>query len=157
MRALYSFIALVFLFSPAFAGQKSPVPRFASLRPNEVNARVGPGPNYPVDWVYSRAGFPIEVTAEFDTWREIRDADGDKGWVHQSMLSKKRRVIVQGGEALLYKDADKESLPLVRIQKGVILDLIKSQGEWCQVKIQQFKGWVLRSHLWGVYPEEKVG
>jgi len=50
-----------------------PIPRFVSLRSNEVNLRTGPGLTYPIDWIYKRDGMPVEVIQEFDTWRKIRD------------------------------------------------------------------------------------
>ncbi|OFW68205.1 MAG: hypothetical protein A2X70_05470 [Alphaproteobacteria bacterium GWC2_42_16] len=138
-------------------GEESPsVPRFVSLKPNEVNARVGPGPNYPVEWVYLKAGLPVEVIVEFDTWRKIRDIDKAEGWVHQSMLSSKRHAIVQNPEVLMYDAKSKQSAPLVRLQKGVILGLIKCQDTWCQTQIYDFRGWVERSALWGVYPNESI-
>ena len=49
-----------------------PLPRFASLRVDEVNLRTGPGTRYPIDWVYMREGLPVEITAEFDIWRRIK-------------------------------------------------------------------------------------
>lgn len=155
-----SFLHLPLFFlmmSSAFGESKSSVPRFVSLRPNEVNVRVGPGPNYPVEWIYLKSGFPVEVIAEFDTWRKIRDFEGTEGWVHQSMLSKKRHARIQDEEVIMYREADDQSAPLVRLQKGVILDLLKSRGEWCQVQIFDFKGWIPKSSLWGIYPQEKVG
>lgn len=154
----YVTLFLVFFMTTASLGaEKSPVPRFVSLRPNEVNARVGPGPNYPIEWIYLKAGLPVEVTAEFDTWRKIRDSEGAEGWVHQSMLCSKRHAIIQGGEALLYRTEDKISQPLVRLQEGVIINLLKCRGDWCQVRINDFKGWIQRHFLWGVYPKENIG
>lgn len=157
MKSLFT-ISLFFLaISSAFGAEKNPVPRFVSLKPNEVNARVGPGPDYPVEWIYLKSGLPVEVIAEFDTWRKLRDPDNIEVWVHQSMLSSKRHVIVKGGEAIMYGDSSSLSQPLVRLQEGVVLDLLKFKGEWCQVRIYDFKGWVQRSLLWGLYPEENLG
>lgn len=155
-----SCLPLVFLFtffcSEAW-GRESPLPRFVSLRSNEVNGRVGPGSIYPVEWVYVKSGLPIEIIAEFDTWRKIRDVEGTEVWVHQSMLTSKRHVILQEEETLLYVSADVLSRPLARLQKGVIGKLLKCREGWCQIQIQNYKGWVPRAHLWGVYAKEKVG
>ncbi|MBS0272422.1 MAG: hypothetical protein JSR85_07240 [Proteobacteria bacterium] len=154
---IFIYISLSCLWiSPVYGADKNPLPRFASLRSNEVNARVGPGPGYPIEWVYLKAGLPVEVLVEFDTWRKIRDVDGAEGWVHQSMLCSKRHVIVRGDETLMYQDADAQSQPLIRIGHGVVGDLIKCQEKWCQVRIQNFKGWMSRVSLWGVYSEENL-
>ena len=55
---------------------KLPVPRFVSLRTDQVNFRAGPGFQYPVTWVYQRDGLPVEIIAEFDVWRQLRAPDG---------------------------------------------------------------------------------
>lgn len=135
---------------------KNPHPYFVSLKPNEVNVRVGPGHNYPIDWVYLKAGFPVEVIAAFDTWRKVRDSEGTIGWVHQTMLSSKRHALVQTPEVFLYPSADATASPIARLQKGVLVDLLKCPGEWCQIRIGDFKGWLNRNALWGLYPQEKI-
>src|SRR4051812_46096299 len=79
---------------PAAAGGN--LPRYLSLRSDEVNLRTGPGVRYPVDWVLQRRHMPVEVLAEFENWRKIRDWQGTEGWVHQSMLSGRRYAMVMG-------------------------------------------------------------
>lgn len=147
---------LLLQFSPVFA-DKNPLPRFVSLKSNEINERVGPGPNYPIEWMYVKAGLPVEVTAEFDNWRKIRDKDGTEGWVHQSMLSSKRHGIIQGAETLIYSAEDLNSRPLVRLEPGVLVEILKCRDNWCQIRVFEFKGWVQRCFLWGIYPKEVIG
>lgn len=151
------FLSLFFITFSVMGAEKSQVPRFVSLRPSEVNARVGPGPNYPVEWIYLKAGLPVEVIAEFDNWRKIRDKEGTEGWVHQSMLCSKRHGIIIGGEALMYPSEDSTNYPLVRLQEGVVVELLKCREKSCQVRIYDFKGWIPRSFLWGLYPQEGLG
>jgi SH3-like domain-containing protein len=67
------------------AGQK--LPRFVSLRSDQVNLRVGPGENYPIEWVLTRKEMPVEIVKEFENWRMIRDWQGTEGWVHERMLT----------------------------------------------------------------------
>jgi SH3-like domain-containing protein len=160
-RGLYLkclFILSFFLIlSTTLLADKNPLPRFVSLKSNEINQRVGPGPNYPVGWIYLKAGLPIEIIAEFDNWRKIRDKDGTEGWVHQSMVCSKRHGIIQGAETLIYSAQDLKSHPLVRLTPGVIVEILKCQEDWCQVRIFNFKGWIQRPFLWGVYPKEVIG
>ncbi len=156
MRFYIALFLTFFMITASFGAEKNRVPRFVSLRPNEVNARVGPGPHYPIEWVYLKAGLPVEVIAEFDTWRKIRDCEGAEGWVHQSMVCSKRHAIVQGDDILIYKTEDKKSPPLARLQRGVIVNLLKCRDDWCQVRISGFKGWIQRHLLWGVYSQETV-
>lgn len=153
--------ALLF-FSLFFCGvnlwaQKNPLPRFASLKSNEVNERVGPGADYPVEWIYVRAGLPVEIIAEFDNWRKIRDQDGTQGWVHQSMLCSKRHGIIQGGETSVYAAQDEKSQRLLQLAPGVLVEIVKCRDGWCQIRVDHFKGWIQRQFLWGVYPQEEIG
>jgi SH3-like domain-containing protein len=71
-----------------------PVPRFVSLKPGKVNVRAGPTKDNDVTWVYTRAGLPVEVTAEYENWRRVRDWEGAEGWVYHSLLSGRRTAIV---------------------------------------------------------------
>ena len=61
--------------SGELAGSQSglPVPRFVSPKSDRVNVRGGPSKDHEVVWVYARAGLPVEITAEFENWRRIRD------------------------------------------------------------------------------------
>src|ERR1700742_2554564 len=87
-----------------------PVPRFVSLKPDRVNVRTGPTRDQDVSWVYTRAGLPVEITAESDNWRRIRDSEGAEGWVYHSMLSGRRTAVVtakvKGDIVPLYSRAD---------------------------------------------------
>ncbi|MEH6546060.1 MAG: SH3 domain-containing protein, partial [Sneathiella sp.] len=71
-----------------------PLPRFVSLSSNKVNVRTGPGTRYPITWVFVRRGWPVEVIAEYELWRRIRDVDGSTGWVHKGLLSSRRTLII---------------------------------------------------------------
>lgn len=147
---------IFFLFSiEAFAHSSSatqlPLPRFASLKSDEVNLRTGPGSQYPVVWTLVRAALPIKIVAEFGNWREIRDWEDSAGWVHQSLLTGKRTVIVvQSGFVL--KESPSEKAPgLAYLEKGLVGTLLQTQGAWCQIKIEGApKGWFKSTALWGV-------
>lgn len=139
---------------PAETGLK--MPRFVSLRSNEVNLRTGPGTAYPVEWVYVRRHMPVEVVAEFDTWRKIRDWQGTIGWVHQSMLDGRRTVLVTGGERILRRAPQPAAAAVARIQAGAVGDLLACNPEWCRIEIKGYAGWLRRAEIWGVYPNEAI-
>ena len=63
-----------------------PVPRYVSLKSDHVNVRAGPTKDNDVAWVYTRSGLPVEITAEFENWRRVRDSEGAEGWVYHSLL-----------------------------------------------------------------------
>ncbi|MBL0941690.1 MAG: hypothetical protein IBJ00_03025, partial [Alphaproteobacteria bacterium] len=116
-----------------------PVPRFVSLRSGNINVRVGPGLHYPLEWVFMRNRLPVEIVAEFDAWRKIRDAEGVGGWVHQSMLSGTRMVLVLGIEQSLYKRPDVNTPVIAKVQSGVIGKLLSCQEKLCTLQIECYK------------------
>lgn len=151
----FAFLALLILTPAAQAATDLPVPRFVSLRSNQINLRTGPGIRYPVEWVYLKSDMPVEITAEFEHWRRIRDFNGKEGWVHQHMLSGRRTVRVTK-ETVLRRAASSEALPLAKIEDGAVgrLMLCPAGTGMCKVEFTQFQGWILKNQLWGVYPDE---
>lgn len=145
---------------PSFRASDLPVPRFVSLRSDRVFARTGPALRYPVRWVYQRDRLPVEIVEEFDTWRKIRDRDGEEGWVHQSMLSGERSALVTGETVVFARsDPDAEAPVTFRLEPGAVVALRRSEGGetgWCQISTGGFRGWVERKSLWGIYPEEEL-
>ena len=146
---------------PAIAapeGTGLPLPRFVSLRANEVNLRTGPGVQYPIDWVFRRQNLPVEIIAEFKTWRKIRDWQGEQGWIHQSMVAGKRTIIVTGTTRTLRSKADAKSSSVARAENRVIGLLLSCPGAegWCRVEIDGFKGWLRRVDFWGVHQNESL-
>jgi len=131
-----------------------PIPRFVSLRSGEVNARTGPNVRYPIEWVFTRKEMPVEITQEFDTWRRIRDWEGSEGWVHQSMLSGKRSVVITGDIRTVRKEPHSDAAVVARAQPGVIGWLRKCKGEWCEVDLKGYRGWMSRGEFWGAYKDE---
>lgn len=156
-------MACLFLLTPVAesvaASQGSsglPLPRFVSLRADEVNMRTGPGVQYPVEWVYTRKDLPVEIIAEFETWRKVRDWEGTQGWVHQSMLSGKRTILITGDIRTLRTKDDAKSETKARIEPGVIgrlVDCPKGNG-WCRIDVAGLEGWLRHVDFWGAYKNE---
>ncbi|MEA2954136.1 MAG: hypothetical protein QOJ96_3656 [Alphaproteobacteria bacterium] len=137
-----------------------PVPRFVSLKADKVNMHVGPAKTYDVTWVYTRAGLPVEITAEFENWRRIRDGEGSEGWVYHSLLSGRRTGVVMPrakDELVAIRDkADAAAAVTAQLQAGVLGTVKKCTGSWCRISGNKFDGWIEQDRLWGVYPNEKV-
>jgi SH3-like domain-containing protein len=133
-----------------------PLPRFASLRAGEVNVRTGPGVQYPIDWVFQRQGLPVEVIAEYRTWRKIRDWQGTQGWVHQSLLAGKRTVIVVGGTRTLASKPEPDAGAVAHLEAGVVANLVNCPegSAWCRIEVDGFDGWLRRVDFWGVLKDE---
>ncbi|MBI5323357.1 SH3 domain-containing protein [Bradyrhizobium sp.] len=137
-----------------------PVPRYVSLKSDHVNVRAGPTKDNDVAWIYTRAGLPVEITAEFENWRRVRDSEGSEGWVYHSMLSGRRTAVVtmksKNELAPLYDRADPASAIAAKLQAGVVAQVKKCTNGWCRVTGSGFDGWIEQQRLWGVYADEKV-
>ena len=139
-----------------------PLPRFVSLKSGRVNSRIGPGLNYSVDWMYTKAGLPMEIVQEYDTWRKVRDADGAEGWVNQSLLSGKRTALItpwqrdKADHVKLLSEPDKDASVVALVEPGVMGTIKSCNGEWCEMTLGGHTGWLNQSQLWGAYPGEKV-
>jgi len=137
-----------------------PVPRFVSVKADKVNVHRGPDQNQDVTWIYTRVGWPVEIIAEFENWRRIRDSDGAEGWVYHAMLSGKRTASLQLksraelGE--LHAKPDAQSPVTARLQSGVLATVKHCTGTWCRLVGDAFDGWIAQDKLWGVYPNEKI-
>ena len=131
-----------------------PLPRFVSVRAGKVNVRRGPSESHRVDWVFQLAHMPLEVTAEFGHWRRVRDIDGAGGWVHYALLSGERTVIVQKDYTPMRTLPDIGSDPTAYAEQGVVAFLGDCGLDWCQIRADGYRGWVLKTELWGVSADE---
>lgn len=146
--------------TPAGSASGLQVPRFVSLKSDRVNVRGGPDRTQDVRWVYTKAGMPVEIVAEFENWRRIRDWEGAEGWVYHALLSGRRTaVIVPKDKAALvplYASEDTTSPVSAKLEGGVLVALKSCTGTWCRVTGSNFDGYIQQERLWGAYPNEKV-
>jgi len=137
-----------------------PLPRFVSLKSDRVNLREGPAKDHRTTWIFERAGLPVEITAEFETWRKIRDSEGTEGWVLHSLLSGRRTALIAPWKKdqvfTLFSRPSKTSSPTARLQPGVIASVKTCDGIWCRITGEGFDGYVEQADLWGVYANEKI-
>jgi len=130
------------------------VPRFVSLRSGKVNLRTGPGKTYPINWVFLRRNMPVEITAEYDTWRRIRDVGGSSGWVHQSMLSGRRTAVIIEKARTMRREPRTDAAGVARAEPGVIVAVRKCLNDWCEIDADSYRGWLAVTEMWGVYRGE---
>ena len=135
MRLVLAVLGLAWIFGTALALAQTglPVPRFVSLHAPKANVRTGPGVRYPVDWVLVRRGMPVEIVAEFEHWRKIRDWQGTEGWVHQSMLTATRTAVVMTEVRALRRSADDKAPAVARVEPGVVGRILSCEGAWCRL------------------------
>jgi SH3-like domain-containing protein len=154
-----------------------PLPRFASLKSGNVNVRVGPSKENAILWNYVKAGLPVEIVLEFDTWRKIRDSEGVEGWVSQAMLSGRRTATVEPQFAKktgditsiieadstqpeltvpMFSKPDDKARRVALLEPGVNVDVITCDTDWCSVMAGSYGGWIEKTRIWGVYPSEML-
>ncbi|MGA0532462.1 SH3 domain-containing protein [Hansschlegelia sp. KR7-227] len=136
-----------------------PIPRYVSLKAGKVYVRQGPTKEHPVSFIYRRAGEPVEITAEYDNWRRIRDSEGSEGWVWHSLLSGRRTALVApwAKEAALpiRVKASADQRMSARLEPKVLVEVRRCDGSWCRVEGDGFEGYIEQERLWGVYPGER--
>lgn len=134
-----------------------PLPRFVSLKSDEVNVRVGPGTDYAIKWTFKRRGWPVEVVQEFDNWRRIRDSDGAEGWVYHSLLASDRTALIapwRSDPVPLRAEADDDARVVALLEPLVLAKVESCDKRWCEISGQNWSGFISQKTLFGVYPNE---
>ncbi len=136
-----------------------PLPRFVSLRTDQVNFRAGPGFQYPVLWVYQRQDLPVEVIGEFDVWRQVVAPDGGTGWVHEATIRAHRSFIVTSQQASLRASPDSGAAVVAFLDFGVLGNLLRCtpDSDWCKASTGHVSGYLAREDFWGAFAGEAVG
>ena len=138
-----------------------PVPRYVSLKSDRVNLREGPSKDHRTTWIFQRAGLPVEITAEFETWRKVRDSEGSEGWVLHSLLSGRRTAVVtpwkkDGAAVSLFAKPNDSTSAVARLEPNVMTNIRSCDKTWCRVNGSGFDGFIRQLDLWGVYPNEVI-
>lgn len=131
-----------------------PIPRYVSLKSAEGNVRRGPSRAHKIDWVFTRRGMPLMVTAEHGHWRRVQDRDGAGGWVHYALISGSRTVLVEKDMVKGHTRPDADAPVTAMYEMGVIAKLGDCDIDWCRISAGGYKGWVEKTALWGVDPDE---
>lgn len=145
--------------TPAWAEDRGavtnlPLPRFVSMKAAEGNVRRGPSLTHRIDWVFKRRDMPLQITAEHGHWRRVEDRDGMGGWVHYSLLSGVRTVLIEKDMLNLHARPDATAPVMAALELGVVARLGKCDAEWCELRSGGYKGWAPKARFWGVKPDE---
>jgi SH3-like domain-containing protein len=120
------------------------------LKNNKVNVRYGPGFNYQIKYIYKKKNLPIKVIDKKENFRRIIDLKKNSGWIHISQLKKGKSIILLEDQ-ILFKKPTKYSKPLFKIAKGRLLLIKKCKKKWCEVKTEDYLGWIITNNIWGTY------
>ncbi len=161
-QIFYVLLATFLTITPLMAQEQSDtldLPRMSSLRSNLINARSGPGSRYPIEWVYMQKGAPIEVVAEFEHWRKVKDWDGQTSWVHKAMLSSLRTIkVITLGQNNLYKKPSTDSSVVARAEDGAVGEIKEcpKSKSFCLVDFNGIQGWIKKQDIFGIYEKEEI-
>ena len=153
------FLLLLFFFSTVVCAQEAPIPRFASLRSDKINLRAGPGERFPIEWVYECKNLPVEIIDAYEHWYKIKDYENIQGWMHKKMVSKKRYVLTPKGKKMpVYKKADISSPIIAYFDGQAVVQIVKCKKDssFCLVSYNDWKGYIERTDLFGLYPKEEI-
>ncbi|GGE37688.1 SH3 domain-containing protein [Actibacterium pelagium] len=156
---LAGLLCCVVLTAAAHAQDRGPVtnlplPRYVSMKAAEGNVRRGPSLSHRIDWVYKHRNLPLQITAEYGHWRRVVDRDGLGGWIHYSLLSGVRTVIIEEEMLALRRAPTLDAEVRAHAEINAIARLGACTRDWCEVRADRVKGWVPKQALWGVDPEE---
>ena len=124
---------------------------FLTLRNDKVNLRKGPSFDYPVKIFYKKKFLPVLIQDKSNNFRKIRDHENNSGWIHISQLSKKKAAIVIDEELIMFSNSTIYSNPVALVKKGRLVKINKCKNKWCKVETGEFKGWLKKNGLWGLY------
>lgn len=127
-----------------------PLPRYVSMKSSEGNVRRGPSLTHRIDWVFTRRDMPLQITAEHGHWRRVQDRDGAGGWVHYALLSGVRTVLIEQDMMPIYARPDPQTQIVAALEVGVVARLGTCDQNWCRVSAGGYRGWALKTQLWGV-------
>ena len=158
---LFAFALIIFVPFKGFSDESQrgqvtnlPIPRYVSLKAKEANARRGPSLSHRIDWIYKREHIPLEIYGEYENWRRVRDFEGLGGWIHYTLLSGIRYVLVKDELLEMRLLPSSDAQVIARVPQHNIATLDKCDIDWCRIVDDGYKGWVLKSGLWGVYENE---
>ena len=133
------------------------IPRFVSLKSDEVNLRIGSSTNYPIILKYVTKNIPVEITDEYERWRKVRDMEGNEGWIHRDLLKGDRFVIIiKNNKSIIHMYSKPDGVPIGEIGESNIAKIKVCLEKWCKIKFESHKGWINKKNLWGVYEKEEV-
>ena len=121
---------------------------FLMLKYKEANLRYGPGFDYPIKFIYKKKYLPIKIIDKKDEFRRIIDIKNNSGWIHKTQLKKNKSFILLEDQ-LLFSKPTKYSKPILKISKGRLLFAKRCKKKWCEVKTEEYEGWITNDNLWG--------
>jgi len=145
LKIIFFFFYFIFIISNSYSEEKK---TFLMLKNNKVNVRYGPSFDYPIKYIYKKIQLPVRLIDKKENFRRIIDHKKNSGWIHISQL-KKSKSLITTSRKILFKKPTKYSKPLAKLDTGRLLLIQKCEKNWCNVKTDQFSGWIEIIDVWG--------
>ena len=113
-----------------------------------ANIRSGPGTGHNVLWKVEQY-CPVFVIEKSGEWYRFEDFEGDKGWVHQSLVGKIPAVVTIYDAANIRSGPGTDHPVLFSVEKGIPFKVLQRKDKWIQIEhADGDKGWIHKSLVW---------
>lgn len=146
-------VFFIFLTSILFCFPSQGFSKMVSVIKENINMRSGPSTKYQVKWKLGK-GYPLIVVSQKGKWLQVKDFEGDTGWVYQTLTDSKPHLVVKK-KTVNVRSGPGEKYDVISAAKyGVVFETLKKQGGftgWVEIKHEKtgITGWVRRDLLWG--------
>ena len=144
-KKLYTYILFLLILLTKFAHAEE---KFLSLKKDKVNVRYNPSFESEIKYVYKKKNLPVKQIDEKENFKRIIDLKNNSGWIHVSQLKKANSIIVLENK-ILFQKASNFSKPIARLEKGRLLVIKKCEKSWCNIKTENYSGWIKTDNVWG--------
>ncbi|WP_319522953.1 SH3 domain-containing protein [uncultured Desulfosarcina sp.] len=135
------------LFSVLAAASVAQAERL-SVKTDIANVRSGPNTSDAVIWQVEKY-HPLNVVRTQGDWCLFEDFEGDRGWIHRSLLDTTRTVIVKKNKCNVRSGPGTGNAIRFTVDKGIPFKVIEEKGDWLHViHADGDKGWLHRALLW---------
>lgn len=144
MKRVFFLTLLVFVIFSSTASAKR-----LSVGADKANVRSGPGTGHQILWSVGKY-YPVDTVKESGEWLQVRDFEGDMGWIHGSLLQETPAVIVKGDIVNVREGPGTDFKVLFQAEQGVSFKLLERKEKWLKVQHADGEvGWLHQSLAWG--------
>lgn len=119
-----------------------------AISSSTANIRSGPGTNHEILWKVEKY-HPILVERKAGEWYSFVDYEGDKGWVHKSLVGDIPTAITAKEKCNVRSGPGTDNPVVFTVGSGIPFKIIGEKGGWRHIlHADGDKGWIHNSLLW---------
>jgi SH3-like domain-containing protein len=124
--------------------------KYVSAAKDGVNVRTTPSTEAKIHYeIFEK--FPLLVKKRQGEWLQIADFEGDTGWIHDSLVTADKSVIVHKKRVNLRQDPNADpNNPIIAVARyGVVLTPVEKKDDWLKVRhADSTEGWLNKELVW---------